>query len=175
MKKYLILTLFICFCSLYATNTDKGNSYKQYINFEVANNKIQSIGCGTRQIVNRHAFDWYVSVFDPYKNKDFGLFIPISLSMNYLYFFPYNTYIGLGARLKEELSKNSFSPITFNPCLTWGVLTNINEREVFIELKAHFLQLIKIISNYKDFDFSKEYKKNILKSYYLSINFGTYF
>jgi len=172
--KKLFIVSFLVFGSLFAEEKIEKQT-KTYINFEIVNSKLGWIGFGCREIINGHSFDWNIAVGNFYNIEHYGRFFPLGISMNYLYFLPINTYFGIGGRLKADFSKNHFTPIEFNPCLTWGFLTKVKDNGMFIELKTHLVRFVKILSDYYNMDYDKNYKKELLKSYYFSINFGTYF
>ena len=175
IKYFILCSLFVA-CSLKANVIHESPELLSYMNFEVLNNKVNLAGFGYRKIVNSHCIDWNIAAGLPYKCYNFRKFIPVAISINYLYFFKNaNTYLGAGGRFLMECSGNEFTPIVINPCLTWGFETNIKDRKIFIELKSNFLRYIKILSDNYFYRYSKHSRKLALKSHSLSVNFGTYF
>jgi len=171
--KYLILLSMVFVCSLKA---NEQREVKTYGVIEITNNQVSSIGIGYREFIRKHCFDFNFSFNYPYKPYNFKKFYPVSFAINYLYFIKdTNTYLGLGGKYTITLSKNDFTLIEVKPCITLGLLTNIKNNDVFIELKGNFLRFINILSNYINFNYTKEDKDKALKNCYLSVNFGTYF
>ena len=100
--KYLLVLLTLAFVKLQAS--EDISKTKFYSFFEIVDNKIADIGIGYREIVNTNCLDWNIAICKPYKVKDFKVFYPVILNVNYMYFFPKKfCYTGIGMKIKADL------------------------------------------------------------------------
>lgn len=179
MKLKLLLLLTICSCSLFSySSLDFKDDETFYTSLEFIDNKISLFGGGIREMKDYHCFDANISFAKPYRYKGMhlGRFYPIILSLNYHYFLDrFNCYIGGGYKMKLDFSKEDFIPAEFNPCITWGFLTNVGKRPCFIEFKNNFFRSVSLLSSYNDLKYDKSYEKQMFRSSYYSIAIGAFF